>query len=78
MSNKTQTNISWPRHGENGKLTIKGDEKKNIEDAVNEIHSVIGAIREQLTAAQFISIPILNSEVQTNFVKFKVSKLISL
>ncbi|XP_018562630.1 activating signal cointegrator 1 complex subunit 1-like [Anoplophora glabripennis] len=75
LSDKTQTNISWPRHGQNGKLSINGHDKKNIEDAVNEIHSVIGAIREQLTAAQFISIPILSKEVQTNFEKFKAEIL---
>lgn len=76
LSDKTQTSISWPRHGQTGKLTIKGHDKKSIEDAVNEIHSVVGAIREQLTATQFISIPILSLEVQTNFEKFKVKKLI--
>ncbi|KAJ8916247.1 hypothetical protein NQ315_016387 [Exocentrus adspersus] len=75
LSRKTQTSISWPRYGKPGKFTIQGSDRKSIGYATNEILSVLGAIREQFTAAQFISVPILSPEVQTNFEKFKTEIL---
>ncbi|KAJ8935076.1 hypothetical protein NQ314_013021 [Rhamnusium bicolor] len=71
LSQKTQTVISFPKHGKDGQLIIKGEDKSSIQKALNDIHSVVGAIRDQSAALQFISIPLLSEEIKSNFEKFK-------
>lgn len=72
LSKATETKITLPRHGEEGMLTIAGQDRDKIENALKEIHSVIAFIRNQQAALQFISIPLLSKEIQENFLKFKV------
>ncbi|KAJ8958921.1 hypothetical protein NQ318_019690 [Aromia moschata] len=71
LSEKTQTNISFPKQGQDGKLTVAGDAEKNIQQAVHELLSVISAIRDQHAAMQFIAIPLRSDEIRSNFEVFK-------
>lgn len=72
LEEKTKTNIEIPYLDNEGKLTIVGDNETNLEEAVNYIHSFIGFIRDKNTALQFATIPLLSTEIQSNFQKFKV------
>nr|XP_023020546.1 activating signal cointegrator 1 complex subunit 1-like [Leptinotarsa decemlineata] len=71
VSKRTNTNITVPKLSQEGKLMICGDTKFNIIEAINEIYSAVGQIRDRNVALQFISIPLLSNEIQTNFKKFK-------
>lgn len=72
LSKETQTNISIPKHGANGKITIQGDRKEGIFSALEKIHLTVGQIRQQSSALQFIGIPLLSDEIKSNFEKLKV------
>lgn len=67
------TNTDIKLFGEDSNLTIIGDCKEKVAEAREELHSVIGDIRDQTAALQFISIPTLTEEIKSNFDKFKVS-----
>lgn len=73
LSEETKTEISIP-NDKDGKLRIVGDSTKSINKALTEIHSLIGFIREKNVALQFTAIPLLSSEIQSNFEKFKVRR----
>ncbi|XP_057660454.1 activating signal cointegrator 1 complex subunit 1 [Diorhabda carinulata] len=70
LKNKTKTTISVPSYGNNRKLIISGVED-NIRDALIELHSVIGYIRDRSLPLQFTSIPLVNEEIRSNFENFK-------
>lgn len=70
LENDTKTNILIPS---SGNLIITGENEETITEARDEIHSVLGEIRDQLIALQFISIPTRSDEIMANFIKFKVS-----
>ncbi|KAJ8975835.1 hypothetical protein NQ317_001232 [Molorchus minor] len=75
LSEKTQTDISYPSHGQDGKLVIRGESEVTVRQTVNELLSVIGAIKGQFAPLQFISIPVSNDEIRLNFEKFKTEIL---
>ncbi|EFA03384.1 activating signal cointegrator 1 complex subunit 1 [Tribolium castaneum] len=68
LENNTKTNITIPA---SGNLVIIGENEETITEARDEIHSVLGEIRDHLRALQFISMPTRNDEIITNFNKFK-------
>lgn len=70
LKTKTKTTISLPGDGNKTKLTIAGLED-NIRDALSELHSIIGYIRDRSLPLQFISIPLVNEEIKSNFERFK-------
>ncbi|RZC38393.1 jmjC domain-containing protein 4, partial [Asbolus verrucosus] len=68
LEDSTNTNISIPV---SGNLVITGESEEKISEARDEIHSIIGEIRDQYMAMQFVSIPTLSDEIIENFAKFK-------
>lgn len=73
LSEKTNTKIMVPKVGQEGKLEILGENEEKLQEALIDILSIIGHIRDSNAALQFASIPILSKDVQDNFEKFKVS-----
>ncbi|KAK4879745.1 hypothetical protein RN001_007891 [Aquatica leii] len=71
LEQETHTTISIPEKDVDGCIVISGENDFDVIKARHQLHSVIGELREKLTAAQFISIPVLSEEVQRNFEKFK-------
>ncbi|KAG5889801.1 hypothetical protein JTB14_031349 [Gonioctena quinquepunctata] len=75
VSEKTGTQITVPRHGEEGDVVVKGENESNINEALTAIHSAVGQIRDRNVALQFISIPLLSDEIKSNFEIFKTKIL---
>lgn len=69
---KTKTNIEIPKDTEEGKLKIISDGEENLKEALDEIYSILGFIREKNMALQFAAIPLLSEEIQSKFEEFKV------
>jgi hypothetical protein len=51
---------------------ITGESEEKIVEARDEIHAMLGDLRDQTVALQFVSIPTLSTEIVENFTKFKV------
>ncbi|XP_063922833.1 activating signal cointegrator 1 complex subunit 1-like [Zophobas morio] len=68
LETSTNTTISIPNRGN---LVITGDSEATITEARNEIQSIVGAIRDHVSALQFVSIPTRSDEIVANFTKFK-------
>ncbi|XP_044268006.1 activating signal cointegrator 1 complex subunit 1-like [Tribolium madens] len=68
LENTTKTNITIPT---SGNLIITGESEETITDARDEIHSILGEIRDHLKALQFVSIRTQSDEIIANFNKFK-------
>lgn len=66
-----------PKHGIEGHISIIGNNIQNIIDARHTLHEAVYNIRNRITAAQFISIPVVNNDIIQNFEKFKVYTSIS-
>lgn len=73
LSDKTNTKIIIPKVDNDGKLQIVGENVENLQEALSEVLSIIGHIRDNNVALQFATIPLLSKEVQDNFERFKVS-----
>lgn len=71
IKSKTNTTISVPNANKSGKLSISGDNERNLAIALHEIHSIIGDIRNRSMVLQFIAIPLLSDEIKSNFEHFK-------
>lgn len=72
LEKQTNTKVLIPKFGNEGCITIVGNNEVDIISATEHIHSVVGDIRNRTRAAQFICIPVHTEEVQNNFEKFKV------
>ncbi|KAF5305209.1 hypothetical protein FQA39_LY09297 [Lamprigera yunnana] len=68
---QTHTNITIPKNGSDGHIQIVGNSESDVIDARQQMHSVIGAIREHLSPTQFIQIPVNSEEIKRNFEQFK-------
>lgn len=71
MMEETNTHISIPKIGEIDKLKILGDNKQQIKNAFQGILSLISDIRNETRPLQFLSIPLCNEEIKSNFMEFK-------
>ncbi|CAH0557145.1 unnamed protein product [Brassicogethes aeneus] len=74
VAQKTQTRILMPKYTKRGTkndIIIEGQSEDGIKEAANELVSAIGQTRKQILATHFISIPLLSTEIQENFNKFK-------
>jgi hypothetical protein len=69
LEGSTSTHISIPT---SGNLVITGESEEKIVEARDEIHAMLGDLRDQTVALQFVSIPTLSTEIVENFTKFKV------
>lgn len=68
LEGSTSTHISIPT---SGNLVITGESEEKIVEARDEIHAMLGDLRDQTVALQFVSIPTLSTEIVENFTKFK-------
>ncbi|KAK9888931.1 hypothetical protein WA026_001150 [Henosepilachna vigintioctopunctata] len=68
---RTNTSITYPKHGTEGILEILGISDESVQEAKAQIVSIIADIREQLSPLQFVSIPLYSSEIKHNFEEFK-------
>lgn len=62
-----------PKYGEDGHLTIIGEDELKIVEARHKVHSVVSDIRDSYAAVQFVCVPVLSDEIKENFENFKVS-----
>uniref|UniRef100_A0A6P7G360 Activating signal cointegrator 1 complex subunit 1-like isoform X2 n=1 Tax=Diabrotica virgifera virgifera TaxID=50390 RepID=A0A6P7G360_DIAVI len=71
IKSKTKTDIVIPRNEKTDRLIISGADEGSIKQALNEIHCILGQIRNMAMALQFIAIRLTSDEIVTNFEKFK-------
>ncbi|XP_044751565.1 activating signal cointegrator 1 complex subunit 1-like [Coccinella septempunctata] len=71
VQSETNTIIRYPTNGKDGFLEILGETMESIDEAKEQMYSFIADIRNQLSALQFISIPLSSPEIKQNFEKFK-------
>ncbi|CAG9838644.1 unnamed protein product [Diabrotica balteata] len=71
IKSKTKTDIFIPKNEKTEKVVISGGDEGSIKEALNEIHCILGQIRNMAMALQFIAIRLTSEEIKTNFEKFK-------
>ncbi|KAF7283182.1 hypothetical protein GWI33_001245 [Rhynchophorus ferrugineus] len=70
ISEDTETEILYPS-AEDGEISFKSDNVQQLIQAINHIHAAVAEVRERNMAMQFVCIPCLNKNVQTNFENLK-------
>ncbi|CAH0550622.1 unnamed protein product [Brassicogethes aeneus] len=71
LEEKSRCQIKIPKINEKGDVKIMGNNERSVASARNQISMIVLNKREKMPATHFLSIPVMNSEIQQNFEKFK-------
>ncbi|KAI8428016.1 hypothetical protein MSG28_002313 [Choristoneura fumiferana] len=75
IEHETKTEIKIPRQGQAGDVTIFGSSASNVRAARRRLDMIVMSSRMKQKPTHFISIPMINAEIISNFTRFQESIL---
>lgn len=78
IESETKTTIKVPKAGENGNIEIIGATKQSVSSARRRVDMIVLATRTKQQSTHFMCVPVIQSAIKENYVKFMVREAVGL
>lgn len=72
IESETKTTVKVPRQGVNGDIEISGLSRNSVASARRRIDLIILGARDKQQITHIVCVPVVNTNIRSNFEKFKV------